>query len=121
MGLEQMTSLRLDPVWWEEREARRSARDERPTRAASAVLAPRDPRAVAMAWIADREAKFRAGGTLDRADQAYVLVLARRHDLALASDFERQLRAALGWQEKRPMSQPLELEPQEVVFAAALC
>ena len=100
MGLEQITSLRLDPVWWEVREAKLSAKDEPPIRGASPLAPAREPRSVAADWIAEREARFRAGKELDRADQAYVLVLARRHGLALAGDFERTLRTTLGSREK---------------------
>lgn len=101
MGLEQIGLLKLDPVWWEEREARRSAKDEQPVHRAALSPPARDPRSVAADWIAAKETKFRAGKALDRADQAYVLVLAHRHGFALADDFERTLRASLGWRPKR--------------------
>jgi hypothetical protein len=117
MGLEQITSLKLDPVWWEEREARLSAKDEPPIRGAAPTRPAREPRSVAAVWIAGREARFRAGKELDRADQAYVLVLARRHGLPLADDFERSLRTILGWRQK-PTIIPT-MDSQERLLSAA--
>lgn len=101
MRPDQLTLLKLEPLWWEEREARLSAREEPPLRATAPSARPRDAKTVAVEWIARLEAKFRAGAELDQADRAYALVLALRHGLALADDFEHTLRAALGWRVNR--------------------
>ncbi len=95
MSAESMGAALLDPVRWEEREARRSVRDEALPSCQAAAPPARDPRDVALEWIADRETRFRAGEALHRADLAYVLVLAIRHGIALAKDFQTALRSEL--------------------------
>ena len=97
MSADSTCAALLDPVRWEEREARRSVRDEALPRCQSAAPPAREPRDVALEWIADRETRFRAGEALHRADLAYVLVLATRHKIALDADFEADLRHELGW------------------------
>lgn len=103
MGSEATNALLSDPVQWEEREARRAARDEAPPRCTAPSAPPRNPREVALEWIADRQDRFQAGQELHPADLAYVLVLAIRHQLLLDADFEAALRCELGW---RPAEKP---------------
>jgi hypothetical protein len=95
MGSDSTSAVLLDPVRWEEREARRSVRDEALPRCQAAAPPARDPRDVALEWIADRETRFQAGEALHRADLAYVLVLATRHKISLTKDFQTALRSRL--------------------------